>query len=99
VSCSNTPCTAAVDHPNVAARGHAIVWQILPKSGQAYLFKNTGGVFFKTAGGQGAFSCHGETNDKAYRCQGDRDGKTYAYGIELVGTPPVRRLDPFIVND
>jgi hypothetical protein len=38
-------------------------------------------------------------NDKKYRCQGNRDGKTYEYGIELVGTPRVSKLDPYVVND
>ena len=99
VSCTNTPCTISVDHPNVAAHGFAVVWEIVPKAGQSYLFKNPGGIFFKTPSGQSAFACHPEMNDKKYRCQGNRDGKTYEYGIELVGTPPVSKLDPFIVND
>ncbi|HEY2886765.1 MAG TPA: hypothetical protein VGJ08_16255 [Rhizomicrobium sp.] len=100
VSCTNAPCTVTVDHPNIASHGHAIVWEIVPKTGQSYLFKNPGGVFFKTASGQSAFpNCHAEMNDKKYRCQGNRDGKTYEYGIELVGTPRVSKLDPYVVND
>ena len=44
----------------------------------------------KSAGVQRAFNCHPEENGKRYRCRGNRDGKTYEYGIDLVGTPAVR---------
>lgn len=99
VNCTSTPCAITVGHANVAPHGFAVVWEIVEKSGQSYRFKNPGGVFFKTAGGTSAFECHTQMNDKQYRCQGNRDGQPYEYGIELVGTPPVGRLDPWIVNN
>lgn len=99
VNCTSTPCTVTVGHANVALHGFAVVWEIVEKSGQSYRFKNPGGVFFKTAGGTSAFRCHAQMNEKQYSCQGNRDGQPYEYGIELVGTPPVSTLDPWIVNN
>jgi hypothetical protein len=99
VDCTSTPCTITVGYANVALHGFAVVWEIVEKSGQSYQFKNPSGVFFKTAGGTSAFNCHAQMNNKQYRCQGNRDGQTYVYGIELVGTPSVNPLDPWIVNN
>jgi len=99
VDCDHSPCRIKVTLQSVAAHGFAVVWEIVQKPGQSYRFANPGGVFFKTPAGQNAFRCQSEANDKRYRCMGNRDGKTYEYGIELVGTPPVKKLDPWIVNN
>ena len=99
IDCGHSPCTIGVSKQNVAAHGFAVVWWIVDKPGQSYQFRNPGGVYFKSAGVQRGFDCHPEANGKRYRCRGDRDGKTYEYGIDLVGTPAVRILDPWIVNN
>ncbi len=100
VDCSHSPCsiTSPSSQHTVAANGFDVVWMIVPGAGQSYLFKNPGGIYFK-AGGQNGLKCHPEEHDTKFSCNGDRTGGTYEYGIELVGTPPVRRLDPWIVNN
>jgi hypothetical protein len=99
VDCAQTLCTIKVPGAdNVAANGFDVVWEIVPAAGQSYVFKNPGGIFFKTQEGQAAFRCHAETHDLKYRCQGNRNGNTYEYGIELAGTPRAAILDPWIVN-
>jgi hypothetical protein len=99
VDCAQSPCTMKVPGAeNVAANGFDVVWEIAPAAGQSYVFKNPGGIFFKTQEGRNAFMCQAEMHDARYSCHGNRDGNTYLYGIELVGTPAVAVLDPWIVN-
>jgi hypothetical protein len=100
VNCTASPCAITVQsqYLNMAANGFAVVWEIVAKPGQSYKFKNPGGIFLKTAAGQQAFHCDAEMNDAKFSCHGNRDSKTYEYGIELVGSPPVSKLDPWIVN-
>jgi hypothetical protein len=99
VDCTHSPCTIKVPGAdNVAANGFDVVWEIVPAAGQSYVFKNPRGIFFKTQEGDAAFSCHAEMSDARYRCHGNRNGNAYEYGIELVGTPRVAILDPWIVN-
>jgi hypothetical protein len=99
VDCAHSPCTITVPGAdNVAANGFDVVWEIVPAAGQSYVFKNPGGISFKTQEGAASFSCHAEMNDTRYRCHGNRNGNAYEYGIELVGTPQVAILDPWIVN-
>jgi hypothetical protein len=99
VDCEQSPCTIKVPGAdNVAANGFDVVWEIVPAAGQSYVFKNPGGIFFKTQEGQQAFGCHAEAHDARYRCHGNRNGNTYEYGIELAGMPQVAILDPWIVN-
>lgn len=100
VTCSQSPCTISVPSQfgNVDANGFDVVWEIVPKEGQSYTFNNPGGIFFKKSEGQQAFMCHPEANGKRFSCHGNRNGNAYEYGIELVGSPPVAKLDPWIVN-
>jgi hypothetical protein len=98
VTCAQSPCTISVNHLNVDANNNDVVWEIVAKAGQSYKFKDPGGIFFKTSSGQNAFQCHAEANATRYKCHGNRNGQTYEYGIELVGSPPVNKLDPWVVN-
>ena len=92
--------TSPIKTDNIDANGFDVVWEIVPKAGQSYTFKNGGGVFFKEAGGQQLFKCHPEgPGGTRFKCHSDtKDAKPYQYGIELVGNPPVSVLDPWIVN-
>jgi len=99
VDCGHMPCTITVPGAdNVAANGFDVVWEIVPAAGQSYVFKNPDGIFFKTQEGKQSFTCHAEAHDARFRCHGNRNGNAYEYGIELVGTPQVAVLDPWIVN-
>ena len=100
VNCTHSPCTITLpdSQQNVDANGFDVVWEIVPGAGQSYVFKNPGGIFFKTPEGQNAFMCHREAQGAKFSCHGNKDGKNYKYGVELVGTPPVSVLDPWIVN-
>jgi len=68
----------------VIANGFKVVWEIVPVTGQSYLFKHDGGIFFKTPEGQHAFDCHPDENDARYKCHGNQNRNAYDYGIELV---------------
>lgn len=100
VDCTASGCaiTSPVRSENVDVNGFDVVWEIVPKAGQSYAFKDPGGIFFKTSEGAQAFACHAEANGKRFSCHGSRNGRPYEYGIELLGAPPVGRLDPWIVN-
>ena len=99
VGCAQSPCTITVPGAaNVAANGFDVLWEIVPAPGQSYLFKNPGGIFFKTQEGEASFRCHAEMNDARYRCHGNGNGNAYEYRIALAGTPRVDILDPWIVN-
>jgi len=100
VDCARSPCNIRIarQFENVDAKGFSVVWEIVPKAGQSYTFRNPGGIVFKSAAGALAYKCHREANGKRFSCQGNKDGKQYEYGIELAGTPPVRKLDPWIVS-
>ena len=100
VDCAHAPCSIRIAprFENVDIKGFSAVWEIVQKPGQSYTFKNPGGIFFKSAAGQRAYNCHREANGKRFSCQGNKDGKQYEYGVELTGTPPVSKLDPWIVS-
>jgi len=100
VDCSVTPCQITIpdDQQIAVANGFNVVWEIVSATGQSYLFKHDGGIFFKTSEGQHAFDCHPEDNDARYKCHGNQNRNAYEYGIELVGSPPATILDPWIVN-
>jgi hypothetical protein len=100
VTCSATcAITSPVDTDNIDANGFDVVWEIVSNSGQSYTFKNPGGIFFKDSEGQQLFTCGPEMNGKKFRCHSTtKNAKPYKYGIELVGTPTVSKLDPWIVN-
>jgi hypothetical protein len=101
VDCGPSPCVIRISSQftNVDANGFDVVWQIVPKAGQSYTFRNPGGVSFKEAEGQRLFRCQPEMNGARFRCHSNvKNGKPYEYGIELVGSPPVSFLDPWIVN-
>ena len=98
VACGATSCTSSIpaDKQVLATNGFAVVWAIAPGS-EPYLFKNSGGIFFKAA--QTVWRCHSEAHDTRYRCKsGHSDETGQEYGIELVGPKPVTILDPWIVN-
>jgi len=101
VECPPSGCaiTSPSKVDNIDANGFDVVWEIVPKAGQSYTFKNPGGIFFKQAEGQQLFVCHPEMNGTRFSCHSNvKNARSYEYGIELVGTPPVSRLDPWIVN-
>jgi hypothetical protein len=101
VDCPSSGCviTSPSKVHNIDANGFDVVWEIVPKAGQSYTFKNPGGIFFKSAEGQQLFMCHPEANGTRFSCHTNvKNAKPYEYGIELVGTPPVSRLDPWVVN-
>jgi hypothetical protein len=100
VDCAHSPCTIRIasQFENVDTKAFSVVWEIVRKPGQSYTFKNPAGIFFKSAAGQHAYNCHREANGERFSCQGNKDGKQYKYGIELTGTPAVRKLDPWIVS-
>lgn len=101
VDCGHSPCviTISSQFTNVDANGFDVVWQLVPKAGQSYTFKDPGGIGFKDAEGQQLFRCHPEANGARFKCHSNtKNGKPYEYGIELVGSPPVSPLDPWIVN-
>jgi hypothetical protein len=99
VECASSPCRMSVPgQENVSANGFDVVWEIVQSPGQSYLFRNPGGIRFKSAEGRKAFRCHAEMRGARYSCHGNRNGRSYEYQIELVGTPPVSVLDPWIVN-
>ena len=101
VDCSHSPCVIRIasQFTNVDANGFDVVWQIVPKAGQSYTFKDPGGIGFKDAEGQQLFRCHPEANGARFKCHSNvKNGKPYEYGIDLVGSPPVSPLDPWIVN-
>ena len=101
VDCPTSGCaiTSPTQNDNIDANGFDVVWEIMPKAGQSYTFKNPGGIFFKDAEGQQLFMCHPEANGTRFSCHSNvKDAKPYRYGIELVGTPAVSRLDPWVVN-
>ena len=101
VDCGHSPCVIRISSQftNVDANGFDVVWQIVPKAGQSYKFKDPGGIAFKDAEGQQTFRCHSEANGARVKCHSDvKNGKAYEYGIDLVGSPPVSPLDPWIVN-
>ena len=101
VDCGQSPCVVRISSQftNVDANGFDVVWQIVPKAGQSYTFKDPGGIGFKEAEGQQLFNCHPEANGARFKCHSNvKNGKPYEYGIDLVGSPPVSPLDPWIVN-
>ena len=98
VNCGASGCRASVDHPRVLARGNDVVWIVDNKPGQSYAFRIEDGVFFKTDAGRQAFRCHREAAANRYACMNNRAPGTYEYGIQLIGSPAVPTLDPWVVN-
>jgi hypothetical protein len=98
VACVQGACSMSVDHPRVFARGNDIVWLVVNKPGQSYVFPNDAGIAFKTEAGRNVFRCHAEANGDRYACMNRRTPGTYEYGIRLNGSPAVPPLDPRIVN-
>lgn len=93
MDCSVTPYQITVpdDQQIVVANGFTVVWEIVPATGQSYLFKHDGGISFKTSEGQHAFqNCHLEQNDARLKWQGDRNRNAYEYAIG----PAKARLSP-----
>ena len=99
VDCPSTGCRIAVDHPQVFARGNDIVWIVANKPGQAYAFPVAAGIAFKTAAGQGGFSCHVEASGNRYACMNRGVPGRHEYAVRLDGSPAVPPLDPWIVNN
>jgi hypothetical protein len=112
LNCSNTPdcrlhvfvkctgsCATAVDHERVIGkRNGEIVWEMQNQAGQAYAFDRVNGIVFP-ADLSANFRCHVEANGARFSCTNRGDRGQYKYTVNLVGSPAVRPLDPWVVNN
>ncbi len=95
VNCSPA-CAAAVDHERVfGKRNGDIVWEL---QNQAYSFNRTNGIVF-SSDSQGNFRCQVEANGRKVQCSNRGDRGEYKYTVNLVGSPSVGPLDPWVVNN
>jgi hypothetical protein len=82
----------------VRGPSHVIFWRIDNASGQNYTFAGNG-IAFKTGAGREQFSCV-RTQATVFRCLDPNTVRgEFAYGITLDGSPSVRPLDPWVVNE
>ena len=97
VKCSGS-CATAVDHDRVIGkRNGEIVWEMQNQAGQTYAFDRVNGLVF--AAGSTKFPCHVEANGARFSCTNHGDREQYKYTINLVGSPAVGPLDPWVVNN
>jgi hypothetical protein len=91
VTCATT-CAVTVDHDRVHSRRNGkIDWEL---QSPAYTFDPANGIVF-----QGAFACHVEANGRKYSCDNNAGPGQYKYTVNLLGSPAVGPLDPWVVND
>jgi hypothetical protein len=98
VACAQGACRASVDHPRVLSRGNDVVWILVNKPGQSYVFATNDGIAFKTEAGRNVFNCHREANGERFACLNRKTPGEYEYAVRIAGTPAVPPLDPWIVN-
>jgi hypothetical protein len=99
VACSGALCSASVDFDRVIGkRNGEIVWEIVNQTGQTYAFDRNNGIAF-SADPNRNFDCHVEASGGRFSCKNRGDRGEYKYTVNLVGSPTVAPLDPWVVND
>jgi len=99
VACSGALCSAAVDFDRVLGkRNGEIVWEIVNQTGQTYAFDRAKGIAF-AADPNGNFDCHVEASGGRFSCKNAGRRGEYKYTVNLVGSPTVGPLDPWVVNN
>ena len=87
-----------VDELKVRGTDHTIFWEIDNAAMQNYSFANDAAIKFLD--GKGQFDDCGKVNDTKFKCKDKGTVKErFKYTITLSGSPSVRPLDPFIVNN
>jgi len=95
VNCFMAICNIAVDHDRVFSRANGkIDWEIQTVG---YTFDRNNGIVFPSA--LAVFQCHAEANGRRFSCANRGDRGEYKYTINLVGSPSVGPLDPWVVNN
>jgi len=96
VNCSMSIfCSIAVDHDRVLGRRNGkIDWELQTPG---YTFNSVNGIVFPSA--PAIFSCHQEANGRRFSCDNRGDPGEYKYTINVVGSPAVGPLDPWVVNN
>jgi hypothetical protein len=94
VNCAAT-CAAAVDHDRVLSRRNGKIDWVLETPG--YTFNRTNGIVFPSAPEK--FPCHVEADGRRYSCDNNAGPGEYKYTVNLVGSPAVAPLDPWVVNN
>ena len=87
-----------VDVPELHVRGpdHVIFW-VIDDNSQSYSFPNNG-ILFDQAGQQ-QLDCE-RLNAKRFKCKDKNTAKgKFKYVVSLDGSPSVKPLDPFIINN
>jgi hypothetical protein len=99
VACSGALCSASVDFGRVIGkRNGEIVWEIVNQTGQTYAFDRSKGIAF-SADPNRTFDCHVEAGGGRFSCTNRGDRGEYKYTVNLVGSPTVGPLDPWVVNN
>ena len=96
VKCSTAIlCSTTVDHDRVFSRANGkIDWEI---ETAGYTFAGANGIVFSTA--PAVFQCHVEANGRRFSCGNRGDRGEHKYTVNLVGSPSVGPLDPWVVNN
>jgi hypothetical protein len=92
--------TIAVDREKLRVRGpsHVIFWRINNAGGQNYSFP-ANGIDFDTDSGKKQFSCVRQ-QPTVFRCLDPNSERgEFKYTVRLEGSPAVKPLDPWVIND